>query len=414
MMAKITGAQEYLKKLSPEHDGDLILVVDGFDIWFQLTPQIMIDRYHAINAAAQKKINMQVGKKTAKEAGITQKIIFASQKRCWPGEANHVSCTAVPESQLAKDVYGTDTDVASDDVRNPYLRIRQRYLNAGFLIGPAKEMRLLFERAQERAVADPNQYGADQNVFATIWGEQELYRSNLANSSKAAKKPTKRNMFTTDEPTNFEFNIGIDYESALSLPTVFSEYDSDWLIFSNASTILTATAKYHITHPRVDSLQPDITADKLPFYTLSATAPHTEPKLWLHGSSSTPWVDIPLFTNLWTGVTPAIVHHNAHRDNLKALRESTWDQMWFQPFARVLLDARMAQPDGPCAVDKAGKNWYKYVTDAMMRELGYGAQTDDGTGKLGWQGWGELCSAEDQEEVFRDGSGVWSGTEGDV
>ncbi len=362
MMAKITGAQEYLKKLGPDHDGDLILIVDGFDIWFQLTPQIMIDRYHAINDAARKRLIRQIGKKAAIEARISQRIIFASQKRCWPGDAHHVSCTAVPESQLPKDVYGSDTDVLSDDIKNPYLRIRQRYLNAGFVMGTAKEMRLLFERAQERADADPNQYGADQNVFATIWGEQELHRSKLANTSthnKPPKKPAlrKRNIFTTDEPTNFEFNIGIDYESALSLPTVFSEYDSDWLIFSNASTLATATAKYHITHPRASSLQPDITADKLPFYTLSATAPHTEPKLWLHGSSSTPWTDIPLYTNLWTGVTPAIIHHNAHRDSLKALRESTWDRMWFQPFARALLDARMAQPDGACAVDKQGKSW---------------------------------------------------------
>ena len=423
MMAKITGAQEYLKKLDPDHDADLILIVDGFDMWFQLSPQVMIDRYHEINAIAQERINRQIGKGVANQAGITQKIVFASQKRCWPGEADHVSCTAVPKSQLPQDVYGLNTDVPSDDEKNPYLRIRQRYLNAGFVIGPAKEMRLLFERAQERALADPDQNGADQSVFATIWGEQELYRSILDNSSSSTRRrseaPTpqkqiqKRNMFATDSSPspNDEFSVGLDYESTLSLPTVFSEYDSDWLIFNNATTITTATSKNNITHSLAKTLQPDINADKLPFYTLSATAPHTEPKLWLHGSSSTPWNDVPLYTNLWTGVTPAIIHHNAHRDNLKALRESTWDKMWFQPFARVLLDARMAQPDGPCAVDKGGKAWYKYVTDAMMREFGYGARTDDGKGALGWQRWGELCGVEDQEEVFRDGGGAWEEAE---
>ena len=410
MMAKITGAQEYFKRLDSGHDGDLILIVDGFDLWFQLSPQILIDRYHTINAEAEKRIRNQTGEKAMEQGHIAQRIIFASQKRCWPGDGDHVSCAAAPESQLAKDTYGPDTDVPSNDEKNPYLRIRQRYLNAGFVLGPVKEMRLLFERAQEKADADPEQYGADQSVFATIWGEQERQRSILRNqfASAPADKPTalKRDLFSPEE-TNFEFGIGLDYESALSMPTVFSEYDSQWVTFSNDTTIERAKKEHKITHPRVRELQSDIAADKLPFYMLAASAPHTETKLWLHGSSSTKWEDVPLYTNLWTGITPAIIHHNAHRDNLKSLRETTWNHMWFQPFARALLDAKMTQPEGPLAVDKSRKRWFSAVTDATMKENGYGAQTDDGKGEKGWQKWEELCTAEDQEEIFRDGKEMW-------
>ena len=411
MMAKITGALAYLERLYSDRDKDLVLIVDGFDIWFQLSPQVLIDRYHAINAAAQKRIRDQIGAEAMEQGDITQKIIFASQKRCWPGAADHVSCTAVPESQLPNNTYGPDTDVPTEDEKNPYLRIRQRFLNAGFVMGPVREMRTLFERAQEKADADPEQYGQDQSVFATIFGEQEQQRTTLKESfapTSTDKPPESANSVVPRSDANYEFGIGLDYESALSMATVFSEFDSQWVMFSNSTTIDQANEDYAITRPRAEALQSDVAADKLPFYMLAAAAPHTEPKLWLHGSSSTKWEHVPLFTNLWTGITPAIIHHNAHRDNLKSLRETTWDTMWFQPFARTLLDAKMAQPDGPVAVDKSGMRWFGSVTDATVREKGYGARTDDGKRHKGWQRWGELCTAEDQEEVFRDGEGEWS------
>lgn len=413
MMAKITGAQAYLERLYSDRDKDLVMIVHGFDTWFQLSPQILMDRYEAVNAAAEKRIRDQIGQEAMEQRHITQKIIFASQKRCWPGAADHVSCTAVPESQLPKDMYGSDTDVPSDDEKNPYSRIRQRFLNAGFVMGPVKEMRVLFERAQELADADPEQYGQDQSVFATIWGEQEKQRSTLGESYAAAstdKGPASKRGVVPREETNHEFGIGLDYEGALSMPIIFSEYDSQWITFSNETTMELANDEYNITHPKVTDLQSDIAADKLPFYMLSAAAPHTEPKLWLHGASSTKWEHVPLFTNLWTGVTPALIQHNAHRENLRSLRETTWDRMWFQPFARTLLDAKIAQPDGPLAVDKSGTRWFGAVIDGMVREHGYGAQTDDGRGHKGWQRWGELCTAEDQEEVFRDEKGDWEMT----
>ena len=414
MMAKITGAQDYLKRLKSGHDEDLVLVVDGFDMWFQLSPQMLIDRYHAVNREAEERIGNQIGDEVMKQEQIGQKIIFASQKRCWPGEADHVSCGAVPESPLAENVYGPDTDMPSENKKNPYLRMRQRYLNAGFIMGRAQEMRVLFERAQREVDRDPGQYGADQSVFATLWGEQERYRSTLEDGSEFTpvdKGPARKQNSLFSEDANHEFGIGLDYESALSMPTVFSEYDSQWITFSNATTVKQASREYNITQPRAKHLQPDIAADKLPFYTLATSAPHTEPKLWLHGSSSTKWEDVPLYTNLWTGTTPVVIHHNAHRDNLKSLRETTWSRMWFQPFARTLLEAKMMQPAGPLAVvGIGGKKWFGAAsTDLEIEEHGPGARTDDGMGHAGWQKWGDLCSEEEQGEVFRDEKGMWDG-----
>src|SRR4051794_38061721 len=43
-IAKITGTLDYLNSLGPESDQELVLMVDGFDMWFQLPPSVLIDR----------------------------------------------------------------------------------------------------------------------------------------------------------------------------------------------------------------------------------------------------------------------------------------------------------------------------------------------------------------------------------
>jgi len=236
-MAKITGALDYFKVQDATHDEDLAMIVDGFDVWFQLSPQIMIDRYQEINRRAEQRIRGRMGD-AMKSENTSQTIVFSSQKRCWPGKSDDISCYAVPESPLPRYVYGPQTDTLSGDEKNHYLRIRQRWLNAGFIIGPIKEMRALFERAQERAAANPDVQGHDQAVLADVWGEQEYSRESARSRSNAPWKREDKVSVPADPPwkafepkiwENYEFGIGLDYESSLAMPTVFSEYDSQWL-----------------------------------------------------------------------------------------------------------------------------------------------------------------------------------------
>jgi len=80
--------------------------------------------------------------------------------------------------------------------------------------------------------------------------------------------------------------------------------------------------------------------------------------------------------------------------------------MWFQPQARALLDARMAEPKSPIATDLTGKKWFSIVDKRTIEEKGFGAQTDNS--KMGrWEPWKDLCPDKAQEEVFRDGKGAW-------
>ena len=401
-MAKISGGLDYLRALDSDHDEDMVLLVDGFDLWFQLSPQIMIDRYHEINSRADERVRGRIGDEVMDMSSTTQTIIFSSQKRCWPGKVDDLSCYAVPESPLPRYIYGPQTDMDIGDAKNPYLKFRQRWLNAGFMIGPVNELRTLFERALERAEANPDQEGHDQNVLSTIWGEQEYVRE-IARLSKLPpwkrERQASRKSFKPADETNYEFGIGLDYESALSIPTVFAEYDSQWLVFSDSNTLDKASGEYNISDPRATSIQVDVADEPTPF----ASIPPNKTDDWHLPTHSMSWKDVPLYTNLWTGIIPAIIHHNAHRDGLKALREKVWDRMWFQPYARALLNARLSEPYKPIAVGKSdGKRWFS----TMDGEKRLGAWTDNAE-QGGWLDWTDLCSAEDQEEVFRDGEGPW-------
>ena len=120
------------------------------------------------------------------------------------------------------------------------------------------------------------------------------------------------------------------------------------------------------------------------------------------GSGSTTvmrWEEAQLYSNLWTGITPALVHHNAHRDNMKHIRETMWDKLWFQSRARELLSARLKtrevraeQQVGRQSENPSGVQQFMVRTDKEGED---------------WIDWNSLCDADMQQEVFRDGKGMF-------
>ncbi|KAI4850172.1 hypothetical protein E4T45_05605, partial [Aureobasidium sp. EXF-8846] len=129
-IAKISGVSSYLESLSPEQDEDLIIMTDGYDTWFQLRPETLIQRYFDINSRANERIRRELSDHVVDTNRIEQKIVFSAQKRCWPWAADAPPCYAVPNSTLPEDIFGTDTDTDVHD-QNPYLKFRPRYLNSG-------------------------------------------------------------------------------------------------------------------------------------------------------------------------------------------------------------------------------------------------------------------------------------------
>lgn len=116
---KISRVFEYLGKLGTEHDQDLVLMMDGYDIWFQLHKDLLVEHYYQTNAEANKRIQKRMGR-AAKIEGIEQTIIFGGRKRCWPNEIHTVACWPLPPSPLPKDMFDDNTDNPVGSYLNPW------------------------------------------------------------------------------------------------------------------------------------------------------------------------------------------------------------------------------------------------------------------------------------------------------
>lgn len=401
-LAKISGVLEYLRTLGPERDDDLLLLVDGYDIWFQLRPSALVSRFHAINNEANTRIQQTMGSKAAAAEGITQDIIFSAQKRCWPWKPEDPPCYAVPQSSLPNDIYGPETDTDIGFEKNPYVKFRQRYLNSGDAMGRVGAMKALFERAMEKAEKDRN-FGSDQKIFSEIFGDQEFQREVMRQRhrnvfQKMGDWLTGRNSILNPQSERHlrdhkggkpdEFGIGLDYASLLGHPTVFAEEDSAWVTYDDPKSIAQASAELKIAPVRVHDLAQDVTDSQPPFRP-AVVAPGST------FSEDKTWREVPLYTNMWTRVVPGLIHHNAHRDGLKSLRVSVWDRMWYFNHSRKLFESNAAGPVGPVAVvhDDDGKEqaWWSPIAEKG------GAKSDKGE----WLPWDELCQ-EFEGEVFRD------------
>lgn len=435
-LAKIAGVHEYVNGLGSSHDEDLVLMVDGYDIWMQLRPQTLIDRFFEINRKANARIDFELGRELAEKHGVRQEIIFGCQKRCWPWKPSDPPCYAVPNSTLPKDIYGPGTDTLPDWLEdtqnvnvpgNPFGMTRQRFLNSGGAIGTVRAFRKLFGQALALAETEGN-FGSDQYIFSHIFGDQEVWREALrrdgleSSQSKSSRrlwagsdKPPKgfhghfipdhiaevRKKAAGREDGDYEFGIGVDYESQLVLNTVFAEEDTEWLTFSDKAQLLNAHAQH--------SVNPDYSPAELPKDILSSLPPYWtfSHESQLEGWRTRKWEDVPLLTNVYTGIPPAVIHHNAHRDGLKSRRESWWPQTHYFPKARTLLDAYIYAPVIGFAVSgynaTEAREWWPYEMWKGGARNGISPLASIGDG---WIRFDDICRSH-HEEVFRDGKGTW-------
>lgn len=425
-LAKISGLAAYLDSMDPSQDEDLVMMVDGYDIWFQLRPQVVLDRYFAINARANKRILDDLGAEVVQRYTIKQEIVFSSQKRCWPWTENDPPCYAVPESSLPSDVFGplTDTDIGFEE--NPYIKFRPRFINSGVIVGPVRAMRRLFTKAEKLLKeGQETNVGSDQYIFGHITGDQSIWREAMRRDSLSDAQKDAERLIEANNPKSrwnwpeshfeevrfkagqddgrIEYGVGFDYGSEIGIPTVFSETDLEWLTFHNKAQMHRAEQQVGIASDksRLDELASDIARTTPPFWTREY-----DPNI----PSELLWDDVPLFTNLWTGNTPAVIHHNAHRDGRKALRETWWTKLWSQKYARALFDAWVKEPVGPIAhagVDKnSKKDWWPAERQKGGGRTWLSHHTDANEETREWLGFDDICK-DYHEEVFRDGKGPW-------
>ncbi|THY04546.1 hypothetical protein D6D02_07932 [Aureobasidium pullulans] len=405
-IGKISGIKAYLDGMDVARDSDLVLMVDGYDVWFQLRPQTILDRYCDINRRANKRVQKELGDEVVRQHNIHQQIVFSCQKRCWLFSEDDPECYAVPQSSLPQDIYGPETDTDIGDEKNPYIKFRQRFLNSGVAIGTVGAMRKLFTEAMVRAEHDPN-FGSDQKIFSQLFAEQEVAREalrqqSLSNSwwsrltsstySDERIRRFKKEHLDAVQGKDLEFGLGVDYESSIGLATVFAEDDTEWLTPSNKEELDQANAVRAIDtqKSRLGNVLKDVAGTVPPFWTFERKPLPREQT----------WSDVSLFTDVWTGIAPAVIHHNAHRDGMKSLREEWWDRIWFQEHARSLYDSHIVAPLGPVAIS-GGRQWWSSEDWKGGARVDPQPLTNDT-----WIRYEEMCDGT-EDEVFRDGGGPW-------
>ena len=434
--AKIRGVYNFLNDKTQVQDDDLVLVIDGYDVWFQLPPQILVERYHALVEDANQRLKDRYGMISEDQNGdslleqvskYSQKVVFGADKICWPNPAEDPACVAVPYSTLPKDVYGPQTDKDPKAFFN-----RPRFLNSGNVMGPAKDVRDIYEMAVRKVEKQSEGGLGDQFVFAEIFGEQEFQRETIrqatqgfgsrflqylgkalgTSESPLSANVTMKNM-TTVPGQRYEYGIGLDYESHLFQTMTHSGDDIDFIYYNGSTDLLSA----HHSLPLY--LPPDLENAHSPV-SYASPGNHTresDPELKTIllpyspnldnlpgqnlGEIEPSWRSMPLATNTHAASIPALLHINGD----KSLLESWWSKLWFHQWARALLRrfVRSTQtPEAAAASRSGGKGWWD------LRGGRGGVWTDSKT----WMGWDKVCKGT-EDAVFGDGKGVWTKEEGD-
>lgn len=383
---KISETLAYLNRLPSTADNDLVLLLDAYDIWLQLPPEVLIQRYHNAIDKGNARLRLE-GTYGAHHGGaqVKQSIIFGPDKTCWPNDERRAACWAVPQSSLASDAFGPATDTWI--VPN-----RPRWLNSGTIMGPAKDMRNMFAATMDmlnRKFDEGYEFkNSDQYYFQEMWAEQEINRLRLRDGKVEA--PNIRDDVLGDLPvipqdSRTEFHVTVDYESDVFQTSAYYTEYLTWMSF-NHSTSLVDQASGRIK--RIDQLV-------LPEDILRSHPPFPADIVVGRMPTGKGWQDMMLGTNvIIQQVFPVL-----HITNEKRFRELWWPRMWFHPHARALLEfAKRKRAMGSQVIAKVEGAFHistKGTVSKIGKENSPGAWTDRSE-LLYWE---DVCGAY-QEELF--------------
>ena len=420
----------YNKKLV--HDEDLLLVVDGQDTWFQLPSDVIIKQYEAVVEYANARLLKEYGLDENKRQKFNQTIVFGAGKAC---EGDDMACKYAPESILPHNMYGaSETTTSTED-------LPARYLNSRAVMGPAKDLRVLFDAALKKFERSSSEKQTMQSILATMFGEQQLQRDAalMQIKSTASKlrewvgRPAEDHAAAerrlaaangTLPDRGSEYSIGLDYTHTLFQPLLYTTLKELVPLTHENSTRL---SKYR--HPKT------ITSHlSLPLTLLSSKLPFWSPNLHLHNPSPdtnqpayidklefsnqldrlpnrhTSWANTSLIQNTYTGAIPALILRvpDSNQDSkLSGIPSAqiSFKDLWFARYKRALLRQYFRTPQSP---------------NGYHNSLVGGDRFWDQRGGRGgiwtskeqmWLPWGEVdgvCGTLAQlKQVFNDGKGVW-------
>lgn len=347
------------------HDDDLAVLVDSYDIWFQLPPSVLIQRYHQLNKEADQRIRKEWRETWGEHDNFPipppkQNIVVTSAKDCHPGpqSGSNPHYDHWPQSPMPKYMYGPGTDKVSGplfDSARQYKKMRPRCVNSGMIMGTMGALRAALVRSKEK-IAEAERTGrqlwSDQALFGEIMGDQELWRewmrhlgstwngdvsdSTLSGLHKDVVPVARAAM----QGKNFEFGIGLDYSFSTIPPTCSAEEDGYFVNLNDHKQVEAESEKAGVVDGiRVRGVPPELALASASPNGARDAARYRDP---LRDIS---WGDVPLYTDFYFGTTPVGIHHNAYVDNLKAWRvEHWWERMWFYPQLRKLVSSHLILP----------------------------------------------------------------------
>jgi hypothetical protein len=322
------GVLKYLRNLPAEADQDLVIMVDAYDVIFQLPLNITLQRYEAVNTQANSRLAQQHGENQVLNHGLKQSIIMGAEKYCWPLNHRHPACWAVPPSPIPANAYGRKTDKGT-------ATNRPRWLNSGTVMGPVGELRRLYEWAHVLWMAyDTN--GGDQDYFSNIYGRQELSRQRLRGSKEwsfgfGERFRDKDLIWPHMETQHTDYHLGVDLTS-----TVFQ-------LLNKAVGDVSPVAHGDVAHVEAEDRKLGTSAvfdSPFPFPEDLLGSPMPE-GAQVEGSTNTTWLDVTLLTNFHARSIPAILHYNG---DVKSSATKAWRSQWWTGRGREIMRLRRRDP----------------------------------------------------------------------
>lgn len=413
------GGIESLLETDPDaSEDDVAVLVDAYDVWFQLPPSVLLERFHQLNREADARVRKQW------QGGSTdfpipppkQNIIVTTAKDCFPdsysGSDPHYEHW--PKSPIPTDLYGPDTDTVpwSFDPARKYRKVRPRCVNSGLIMGKMGALRDTLHRCREkidRAVMSGRQLWSDQALIGEVIGDQEIWREwirglgsswngSFALNDRSNLQPEVRTIADAAlQGRHFEFGIGLDYNFTTIPPTCSAEEDGNFVQLSDADAVRAESTKAGVAgNVRVHGIPPELRnlSDKL--------------------LAGVDWASAPLYTDFYFGNTPVGIHHNAYVDGLKPWRlEHWWGRMWYYPQLRTLITERLNETGESTLLARITEEDVVYLASELK-----GVRVLDPLGpreKFTSIEWGRVCQKRNQEkkwydELFGDGKGPLDGT----
>lgn len=401
----LDGIEGLLKEKPDTSEDDVAILADAYDIWFQLPPSVLLQRFHQLNREADAR-NQNHWPADFPVSAPRQDIIITTAKDCFPDSysGSYPYYEYWPNSPMPGDLYGPDTDKIpwSFDSARKYSKVRPRCVNSGLIIGRVGALREALRRCREKVnetVMKGRQLWSDQALIAEVIGEQEIWRtwmrslSSSWNGSFALDTSSRSELRSIAEAAmqgqQFEFGIGLDYNFTTIPPTCSAEEDGTFVILNDTESVRSGSTKAGVPgRARVQGIPPELNNLKDPIL------------------SRIEWSSVPLYTDFYFGNTPVGIHHNAYVNGLKPWRlKNWWDKMWYYPQLRQLITERL-KSEGTSQLARIEEEGVVYRSSGHNAVTAFRPSLEDKFAPISWDG---VCQAENKgkwyDELFGDGKG---------